>query len=257
MAQLPRELVDGHHGRAIELGLYATNMPTEVGGRGCTTLQQVLVQEQAGRVTNALGWVLAHAAGLVARGRHADQRERWLLPTVRGETRGVLRDHRGGAPGSDVADLTATARARRRRLRPRRREVARHVLQRGRLRVLPGHAATARTPASTPCSSSTCPRPGCGWCAPRRTPTPSPTHHPIVAFEGVRVPATHLVGARGRRDDLRLRVVPLRAADGRGPLPRRRRAARRGGHRVRAAADRRRGAADRPPARRRRCSPTA
>ena len=32
--------------RARELGLCATNMPTELGGGGCTTLQQVLVQEQ-------------------------------------------------------------------------------------------------------------------------------------------------------------------------------------------------------------------
>ena len=38
----------------IELGVYATNLPREVGGQGCTTLQQVLVQEQAGRATNAL-----------------------------------------------------------------------------------------------------------------------------------------------------------------------------------------------------------
>ena len=57
-------------------GCYATNMPVEVGGQGCTMLQQVLVQEQAGRVTNALGWVMAHAAGLVGRGRDADQLER-------------------------------------------------------------------------------------------------------------------------------------------------------------------------------------
>ena len=32
-----------------------TNMPAELGGGGCSALQQVLVQEQMGRVTNALG----------------------------------------------------------------------------------------------------------------------------------------------------------------------------------------------------------
>src|ERR1700751_1820564 len=42
--------------RARERGLDSTNMPAELGGRGCTSLQQVLVQEQMGRVTNALGW---------------------------------------------------------------------------------------------------------------------------------------------------------------------------------------------------------
>jgi len=52
--EVPPELEKRHHERAIELGLFATNIPTEFGGRGCTTLQQVLVQEQGCRVTNAL-----------------------------------------------------------------------------------------------------------------------------------------------------------------------------------------------------------
>ena len=30
---LPKEVTAEHHSRAIELGLYATNMPTSVGGR--------------------------------------------------------------------------------------------------------------------------------------------------------------------------------------------------------------------------------
>ena len=54
---LPPDVVAGHAKRARELGLAATNMPAELGGGGCSTLQQVLVQEQMGRVTNALGWV--------------------------------------------------------------------------------------------------------------------------------------------------------------------------------------------------------
>src|ERR1700753_811339 len=55
-AGLPDETTEQHKKRAVELGLFATNMPRELGGGGATTLQQVLVQEQAGRVTNALGW---------------------------------------------------------------------------------------------------------------------------------------------------------------------------------------------------------
>src|SRR3954463_15843174 len=54
---LPKELTAEHQARAIELGLFATNMPTSVGGVGCTALQQVLVQEQVGSVTNGLAWV--------------------------------------------------------------------------------------------------------------------------------------------------------------------------------------------------------
>ena len=45
---LPKELTAEIHDRAVELGLYATNMPASVGGPGCTALQQVLVQEQVG-----------------------------------------------------------------------------------------------------------------------------------------------------------------------------------------------------------------
>ena len=56
--QLPKEITAAHHARAIELGLYATNMPKAVGGPGFTALQQVLVQEQVGRVTNAIAWVI-------------------------------------------------------------------------------------------------------------------------------------------------------------------------------------------------------
>ena len=57
--RLPDEVAKAHHERAIELGLFATNMPASVGGQGCTALQQVLVQEQVGRVTNGVAWVCA------------------------------------------------------------------------------------------------------------------------------------------------------------------------------------------------------
>ena len=55
---LPEALVKEHHEEAIRRGLYATNMPTSVGGPGFSALQQVLVQEQVGRVTNGLAWCL-------------------------------------------------------------------------------------------------------------------------------------------------------------------------------------------------------
>ena len=42
--KLPKELTAEFQARAIELGLYATNMPKSVGGQGYTALQQVLVQ---------------------------------------------------------------------------------------------------------------------------------------------------------------------------------------------------------------------
>ncbi|MFY9915610.1 MAG: acyl-CoA dehydrogenase family protein, partial [Nocardioidaceae bacterium] len=43
--ELAEGMVEQQRARAIKLGLFATNMPTSVGGQGCTTVQQVLVQE--------------------------------------------------------------------------------------------------------------------------------------------------------------------------------------------------------------------
>ena len=68
---LPDDVTAAHKKRAIELGVFATNLPRALGGGGCTTLQQVLVQEQAGRVTNALGWVAATPPSWFPAGRHA------------------------------------------------------------------------------------------------------------------------------------------------------------------------------------------
>ncbi len=54
--RIPDDVREGHHRKAVELGLFAMNMPRDLGGGGFTMLQQVLVSEQIGRVTNALGW---------------------------------------------------------------------------------------------------------------------------------------------------------------------------------------------------------
>src|ERR1700749_308974 len=56
---LPPDVPAAQAKRSRELGLYATNMPAELGGGGCSALQQVLVQRQMGRVATALGWVAA------------------------------------------------------------------------------------------------------------------------------------------------------------------------------------------------------
>ena len=55
---LPAEVLDRQRRRAAELGLLGISVPVEHGGPGYTTLQQALVSEQIGRVTNTLGWVV-------------------------------------------------------------------------------------------------------------------------------------------------------------------------------------------------------
>ena len=83
--ELPDGVAEKHAARARELGLCATNMPAELGGGGCTALQQVLVQEQGGRVTNALGWVLSTPPSWLPSVATADQLDRYVRPTVRGD----------------------------------------------------------------------------------------------------------------------------------------------------------------------------
>ena len=79
---LPPDVMAAHAKRARELGLHSTNMPAELGGGGCTSLQQVLVQEQMGRVTNALGWVAATPPSWLPPVATPDQVERYIRPAV-------------------------------------------------------------------------------------------------------------------------------------------------------------------------------
>src|SRR6201992_2117430 len=105
---LPDDVAAAHKKRAIGLGLFATNLPRALGGGGCSTLQQVLVQEQVGRVTNALGWVAATPPSWFPPVATADQLDRYLRPTIRGGREGADAITEEGA-GADVDAITATA----------------------------------------------------------------------------------------------------------------------------------------------------
>src|SRR5579871_6699672 len=106
---LPDDVAAAHKKRAIELGVFAVNMPRELGGAGATTLQQVLVQEQVGRVTNALGWVAATPPSWLPEVATPDQIERYVRPAIAGEREECYAITEEGA-GSDVDAIEATAR---------------------------------------------------------------------------------------------------------------------------------------------------
>src|SRR5262249_56449781 len=82
---LPEDVPAGHAARARELGLAATNMPRELGGGGNTSLQQVLVHEQVGRVTNALAWSATTPPSWFVPVATPYQIERFVKPAIRGE----------------------------------------------------------------------------------------------------------------------------------------------------------------------------
>jgi acyl-CoA dehydrogenase len=191
--RLPDAVEKAHHDRAIELGLYATNLPRSVGGQGCTVVQQVLVQEQAGRVTNALGWCMHTPPGWWPDVANDLQRDRWLLPTARGEMTECYAITEEDA-GSDVTEIRATAR----------RDGDAYVLDGVKWHVTSFDSAAYVFFQAVLATGEYAGRqalfvvdvdaPGV-----RVVRTPEYTHtighqHPIVAFEGVRVPAGQLVG---------------------------------------------------------------
>jgi acyl-CoA dehydrogenase len=107
--ELPPEVAAAHAATARELGLVAINQPVELGGRGYTVLQQTLIQEQTGRVTNALGWVVSTPAGWLPPVATSYQMQRWVLPLIAGELHECYAITEENA-GSDVDAITTVAR---------------------------------------------------------------------------------------------------------------------------------------------------
>jgi acyl-CoA dehydrogenase len=194
--ELPADVTAAHAKRARELGLHSTNMPAELGGGGCTSLQQVLVQEQMGRVTNALGWVAATPPSWLPAVATPDQLERYVRPTISGEREECYAITEEGA-GSDVDAIEATAY----------RDGGQYVLNGVKWHVTSFNTAgfaffQARLLGGAHNGEHAMflvdlPSPGVQVV---RTPAYTHTishHHPIVAFTDVRVPAENLVGAEG------------------------------------------------------------
>ena len=87
--------------------LNAINMPAEWGGQGLGVLEQVIVQEQLGRLTNAL-WDMVWRPANALRACDEGQRERYLLPGIRGERRDCVAITERDA-GSDPGAIATTA----------------------------------------------------------------------------------------------------------------------------------------------------
>jgi acyl-CoA dehydrogenase len=190
---LPKEVTAEHHARAMALGLYATNMPESVGGPGFSALQQVLVQEQCGRVTNGLGWVMATPPQWWVEVATDYQRQRWLLPGVRGEKHEAYAITEEFA-GSDVSDLRTTAR----------RDGDDYVIDGVKWHVTSFNLADyvfveAVLTGGEHAGNHVLLVVDLPWPGVEVVRSPKYSHniadeHPIVSFTGVRVPAANLVG---------------------------------------------------------------
>jgi alkylation response protein AidB-like acyl-CoA dehydrogenase len=107
--KLPDDVEKTHHDRARELNLLSLNMPASMGGPGYTMLEQAVIQEQTGRVTNALGWVVSTGPSWIEPVVTNYQLDRWIRPTVTGELHECYAITEEGA-GSDVEGIETTAR---------------------------------------------------------------------------------------------------------------------------------------------------
>ena len=71
--------------RAIAAGLYAANMPSEVGGAGLEGVSWVLYEKELGYTSYALQYTCVARPSNILLACEGAQRERYLLPAVRGE----------------------------------------------------------------------------------------------------------------------------------------------------------------------------
>src|ERR1700733_1400900 len=94
--------------KAIAAGLYAANMPTEGGGAGLDTVTWALYEKELGFANYALHYSCVGRPSNILLACEGEQRERYLLPTVRGDRVECLAMTQSGA-GSDLRGMKSTA----------------------------------------------------------------------------------------------------------------------------------------------------
>lgn len=107
-ARIPPEELKRVRAKAQELGLYAMNMPESVGGGGLSCVDHCLVEEEFGKTADALIRRVFGQVYPMLLACKDEQREKYLLPTVRGEKICAMAITEPGA-GSDAASITTTA----------------------------------------------------------------------------------------------------------------------------------------------------
>ncbi|MFK7875831.1 MAG: acyl-CoA dehydrogenase family protein [Paracoccaceae bacterium] len=105
--QVPHELGEAIKQKTLDLGFYACNFPEEVGGAGLSHLDFTLVERELGRGSMALTHFFGRPQNILMACNDA-QRERYLLPAVRGERMDALAMTEPDA-GSDVRGMKCSA----------------------------------------------------------------------------------------------------------------------------------------------------
>ena len=93
--------------KAIQLGLYATNMPEEYGGGGLDTLTLCLLEKELGKANFGLQYIVARPSNILMACK-GDQIDKYLIPTIRGEKVDCLAMTEPNA-GSDIRSMQCRA----------------------------------------------------------------------------------------------------------------------------------------------------
>ena len=108
LGYVPEEIGRQIEAKSHEMGLFSCNLPEEVGGGGLDLPAQRIIEQEYGKTTHALhSWAARPTEILLA--CKDDQREKYLLPCVRGEKRELFALSEPDA-GSDVMGMKSNAR---------------------------------------------------------------------------------------------------------------------------------------------------
>ncbi|HCY99155.1 MAG: acyl-CoA dehydrogenase [Rhodobacterales bacterium RIFCSPHIGHO2_02_FULL_62_130] len=107
---LRRELLKEISQKAVAAGLYAANMPEDVGGAGLDTLTWLLYEKELGKANYALHWNCVARPSNILLACTPEQREQYLFPCIRAEKHDCQAMTEPGS-GSDLRSMKAFARA--------------------------------------------------------------------------------------------------------------------------------------------------
>jgi acyl-CoA dehydrogenase len=107
LGQVPPDLVEEIKRKSIAAGLYAANMPAELGGGGLDSFGVTLVDREFGATSYALHYIVARPSNIL-RACQGDQIAEYLIPTITGERVDCMAMSEPDA-GSDVRGMKCSA----------------------------------------------------------------------------------------------------------------------------------------------------
>ena len=107
LGYVPSEIADDIKAKVLEMGFYAPNFPTDIGGGGLSHLDFALLERELGRGSMALTHFWGRPQNILMACEGA-QRERYLIPAVKGARMDALAMTEADA-GSDVRGMKTYA----------------------------------------------------------------------------------------------------------------------------------------------------